>query len=84
MQALAHRRAMLLAAGAALTAPGLARAQPGWPNRPITMVVPYPPGGTTDLSIRPIAEPLARLLGQPVVIENRAGAGGTIGAHAVV
>jgi tripartite-type tricarboxylate transporter receptor subunit TctC len=47
------------------------------------MVAPYPPGGTTDLSIRPITEALGRILGQPIVVENRAGAGGTIGAQAV-
>ena len=77
------RRRPLLAASIVLAAPRVAQAQGAWPNRPITMVVPYPPGGTTDLSIRPIAEPLGRILGQPIVIENRAGAGGTIGAHHV-
>lgn len=76
------RRRVLLAAPI-LAAPGLARAQ-AWPNRPITMVAPYPPGGTTDLSIRPLLESLAQSLGQPVVVENRAGAGGTIGAQSVV
>jgi tripartite-type tricarboxylate transporter receptor subunit TctC len=75
------KRRLLLAAPI-LAAPSLARAQ-AWPNRPITMVVPYPPGGPTDLSIRPIVEPLSRLLGQPIVIENRAGAGGSIGAQYV-
>ena len=81
---LLHRRG-LLGASAALAMPAtLAHGQGTWPNRPVTMLVPFPPGGTTDLSIRPIAEALGRSLGQPVVIENRAGAGGTIGAHAVV
>ncbi len=75
------RRRLLLAAPM-LAAPHLVRADT-WPNRPITMVAPYPPGGTTDLSIRPIAEPLTRILGQPIVIENRAGAGGSIGAQYV-
>ncbi|WP_137127167.1 tripartite tricarboxylate transporter substrate binding protein [Roseomonas sp. HF4] len=83
MPTLPRRRALLLAAAAPLAAPRMAAAQGAWPNRPVTMVVPYPPGGTTDLSIRPLQEPLSRLLGQPVVIENRAGAGGTIGAAAV-
>ncbi|MBR0680485.1 tripartite tricarboxylate transporter substrate binding protein [Roseomonas eburnea] len=78
-----RRRPLLAAAGGALIAPRSLQAQGAWPNRPITMVAPYPPGGTTDLSIRPIAEPLGRLLGQPIVIENRAGAGGTIGAQYV-
>jgi len=77
------RRRLLPALAGTLAAPRLTRAQAAWPNRPITMVAPYPPGGTTDLSIRPIAEPLGRILGQPIVIENRAGAGGTIGAHYV-
>ena len=54
-----------------------------WPNRPITIVAPYPPGGTTDLSVRPIAPRLGELLGQSIVIENRAGAGGSIGANFV-
>lgn len=76
------RRRALLGASGLLAAPGVSRAQ-SWPNRPITMVAPYPPGGTTDLSIRPIAENMGRILGQPIIIENRAGAGGTIGAHYV-
>ncbi|MBR0673263.1 Bug family tripartite tricarboxylate transporter substrate binding protein [Neoroseomonas soli] len=77
------RRRPLLAAAGVLAAPRALHAQATWPNRPITMIAPYPPGGTTDLSIRPIAEPLGRLLGQPIIVENRAGAGGTIGAAAV-
>ena len=77
------RRRFVLAASAVLAAPRALCAQGSWPNRPITMVVPYPPGGTTDLSVRPIAEPLGHLLGQPVIIENRPGAGGTIGAQYV-
>ena len=50
-----------------------------WPARPITWVVPFPPGGSTDLMSRPIAEKLQERLGQPVVIENIGGAGGSIG-----
>ncbi|MFZ2739442.1 MAG: tripartite tricarboxylate transporter substrate binding protein [Burkholderiaceae bacterium] len=57
----------------------LALAQTPWPARSITMVVPFPPGGLADLVARPVAEAMARDLGQPVVIENRAGAGGGIG-----
>ena len=57
----------------------LALAQTAWPTRSITMVVPFPPGGLADLVARPVAEAMARDLGQPVVIENRAGAGGGIG-----
>lgn len=54
-----------------------------YPDRPITMVVPFPPGGVADIVGRPIAEAMSRSLGQPVVIENKAGAGGGIGMRAV-
>ena len=54
-------------------------AQSAWPARAITMIVPFPPGGLADLVARPVAEAMSRELGQPVVIENRAGAGGGIG-----
>jgi tripartite-type tricarboxylate transporter receptor subunit TctC len=50
-----------------------------WPTRPITFIVPYPPGGGTDVIARIVQEPLSRQLGQPIVIENRGGAGGSLG-----
>src|SRR5262245_44102066 len=53
-----------------------------WPTRPVTLIVPYPPGGGTDIIARIVQEPLARQLGQPVVIENRGGAGGSVGTAA--
>jgi len=57
---------------------GIAQAQP-YPSRPITMIVPFPPGGIADLTGRPFAAAMSRLLGQSVVVENRAGAGGAVG-----
>ena len=62
-----------------LTAASYAMAQGAWPTRSITMVVPFPPGGLADLVARPVAEAMSRELGQSVVIENKAGAGGGIG-----
>jgi tripartite-type tricarboxylate transporter receptor subunit TctC len=74
-----HFARMALAALAALAA-GLAGAQ--FPDHPVTMVVPFPPGGVADTVARPVAEAMSRELKQPVVIENKAGAGGAIGmAH---
>ncbi|QTL04848.1 tripartite tricarboxylate transporter substrate binding protein [Aquabacter sp. L1I39] len=54
-------------------------AQAAWPSRSITMIVPFPPGGQADLAARPVANALNTLLGQPVVVENKGGAGGAIG-----
>lgn len=56
-----------------------AHAQAQWPTRSITMIVPFPPGGQADLAARPVANALNSLLGQPVVVENKGGAGGAIG-----
>ena len=73
-----QRRSILLASLLVSTA-SLCTAQNVWPTKPITMIVPFPPGGLADLVARPVAEAMSRELGQPVVIENKAGAGGGIG-----
>ncbi|MBF5007103.1 Bug family tripartite tricarboxylate transporter substrate binding protein [Diaphorobacter caeni] len=77
------RMAMTLAALSLLSAaPAVAFAQ-SYPSRPVKIVVPYPPGGTTDILGRILAEALGRQLGQPFVVENRNGSGGVVGANAV-
>lgn len=58
-------------------------AQDKFPSRPITLVVPFPPGGSVDIMARQYSEPLSRVLGVPIVVENRAGAGGSVGAQYV-
>jgi tripartite-type tricarboxylate transporter receptor subunit TctC len=73
-----------LAAPVSLTLAAPALAQAPWPSRPISIVVPFPPGGSNDLLARPVAQKLQQALGgHPVVVENRGGAGGTVGAQMV-
>ncbi len=74
------RRALLAAIAAALALP--VRAQQ-WPGRPVRLIVPYPSGSVSDLIARSLANRLAAQIGQPVVVENRAGANGTIGMEAL-
>ena len=76
--ALARAAALALGALCSMQAP-MGYAQDAYPARPITMIVPFPPGGVADTVGRPVAEALSRLLGQAVVVENKAGAGGGVG-----
>ena len=76
-------RRTLFAASTLLAAPASLRAQPAFPNRPITVVVPNPPGGGTDFAARLFQEAMSQGLGQPVVVENRPGANGNLAINAV-
>ena len=71
-----HRFALSAALALAATA---AFAQADYPTKPVTMVVPFPPGGVADITARPLAEAMGRMLKQPVIVENKAGAGGGVG-----
>ncbi len=76
-----NRRAFIAAATLLpLSAP---RAQPAWPDRPVRLVVPFTPGGSTDILARGMGQRLSEIFGQPFVIENRPGAGGTLGSEQV-
>jgi len=77
-----YRRRDFLAALALATLPLCGRTQGSYPSRPVKLLVGVPPGGTTDLVARVVGDQLARQLGQPIVIENRGGAGGNIAAEA--
>lgn len=73
------RRRVLIAGAAALATPW-ARAEAGWPSRPVTVIVPFPPGGGTDAFARPLFAQMTKTLGRQFLIDNRGGAGGTLGA----
>ncbi|NMM78411.1 ABC transporter substrate-binding protein [Acidovorax sp. SRB_14] len=75
-----QRRQLLASLAAASFIPGMSFAQEG---KPLRIVIPFPPGGATDITARSLQEALARILKQPVVLENRAGAGGSIGTTEV-
>ena len=75
-----NRRRLLAAACLAIALPALAQS---YPSRPIHIIVPYAAGGSTDQLARSIQQPMSEMLGQPVIVENKAGAGGTIGVDFV-
>ena len=77
-----NRRSVLAAAGAWAAAPAL-RAQPGWPAKPIMLVVPFAPGGIADITARSVADAMGRTLGQPIVIDNRPSAGSIVASTLV-
>ncbi len=76
-------RSVVIIALASVFMPFMAQAQ-SFPQKQIRLIVPFAPGGSTDIIARTIAEPLSKVLGQPIVVENKAGAGGSIGALDIV
>ena len=77
------RRRELLALPFALAATGFARAQADYPNKPVTLIVPFAPGGIADLTARTVAQAMAQTLKQPFVVDNRPSAGSIVGSAAV-
>ncbi|MES3014578.1 MAG: tripartite tricarboxylate transporter substrate binding protein [Pseudomonadota bacterium] len=80
MRGITRRTLLQAAAGSAALAAPFAHAQSAWPNKPVTVVVPFPAGGGTDAFARPLTAQLTKSLGKQVIIDNRGGAGGTVGA----
>ncbi|VTU22856.1 Argininosuccinate lyase [Variovorax sp. PBS-H4] len=78
-----RRRHLLQGAFAASLAPAFVHASTGWPQKPLRLVVGFPPGSSPDALARVVADPLAQALGQPVVVDNKVGAAGSIGVTAV-
>src|SRR6516164_1219951 len=83
MYTIKRRDFIILVAGAAMIVPAAADAVEAFPNRPIRLVVPYPPGGGTDIVGRVLGEKLGASLGRPIVVYNRGGAGGVLGTEIV-
>jgi tripartite-type tricarboxylate transporter receptor subunit TctC len=77
------RRRLLLASAGSLLAPAAVRAQSAWPNKPVRIVVPFAPAGTTDILARALTPELTKAFGQTFIIDNKPGAGGNLGADAI-
>jgi tripartite-type tricarboxylate transporter receptor subunit TctC len=77
------RRRLVQAIALSFAVSGASAMAQAWPTKPISLVVPFPPGGTTDVLARALGEKLTQSLGQPVIVENKAGAGATLGADYV-
>ena len=77
------RRRMVQAIALTLAVSGGSAMAQAWPAKPITLIVPFPAGGTTDVLARALGEKLQQSLGQPVIVENKPGAGATLGADYV-
>ncbi len=75
-----RRQALQALAAAGAASPFWSLAQSQWPSKPVTMVVPFPAGGGTDAFARPLSAQFSRLTGKQLIIDNRGGAGGTLGA----
>jgi len=75
-----NRRSLLASAALFAAVPGLGRAQAGYPNKPVRLIVPFAPGGTTDIVARVVAEKISGPLGQTLIVDNKAGGGGSVGA----
>ena len=81
-----RRRILQLAAGSTVTGaastfmPAWAQAPSAWPTKPVNLIVPFPAGGGTDAFARPLAAMFSKLTGKQLIIDNRGGAGGTLGA----
>jgi tripartite-type tricarboxylate transporter receptor subunit TctC len=83
MHIIGRREFIILPLGAAMMLPTAARALDTFPSRPIRLIVPYPPGGGTDIVGRVLGEKVSASLGQPIVVDNRGGAGGVLGTEIV-
>jgi len=75
-----NRRSLLASAALFAALPGLGRAQAGYPNKPVRLIVPFAPGGTTDIIARVVSEKINGPLGQTLIVDNKAGGGGSVGA----